>query len=201
MPAPSITLVQRSQLKLNAAKCIFKAKQVIFHGHLVHTNGLSPDPWKVQVVSNMPVPSNKTELQSYIEMCNFLSSYVPHLTNNLFVLQQLMAKDSDFVWTKSHTKAFECSKEAFLSHATLTSYENEKTCTIQVNASNVGVGAALIQEGKVIEYHRHALTSIQQCYSNIEREAYALVNGVKTFIIISSGNHLKSILTISLWCS
>ena len=64
-------------LKLNAAKCIFKAKQVVFYGHLVHTNGLSPDPQKVQVISNMPVPSNKTELQSYIGMCNFLSSYVP----------------------------------------------------------------------------------------------------------------------------
>ena len=73
-------------LKLNAAKCIFKAKQVVFYGHLVHTNGLSPDPHKVQAISNMPVPSNKAELQSYIGMCNFLSSYVPHLTDKLFVL-------------------------------------------------------------------------------------------------------------------
>ena len=100
-------------LKLNAAK-------VVFYRHLVHTNGLSPDPRKVQVISNMPVPSNKTELQSYIGMCNFLSSYVLHLTDKLFVLRQLMAKDSDFVWTLSHTKAFECSKDAILSCATLT---------------------------------------------------------------------------------
>ena len=73
-------------LKLNAAKCIFKAKQVVFYGHLVHTNGLSPDPHKVQAISNMSVPSNKTELQSYIGMCNFLSSYVLHLTDRLYVL-------------------------------------------------------------------------------------------------------------------
>ena len=80
-------------LKLNAAKYIFKVKQVVFYGHLVHTNGLSPDPRKVQAISNMPVPSNKTELQSYVSMCNFLSSYVPHLTDKLYILQQLMAKD------------------------------------------------------------------------------------------------------------
>ena len=73
-------------LKLNAAKCTFKAKQVVFYGHLVHTNGSSPDPQKVQAISNMPVPSYKTELQSYIGMCNFLSSYVPHLTDKLFIL-------------------------------------------------------------------------------------------------------------------
>ena len=60
-------------LKINAAKCIFKAKQVVFYGHLVHTKGLSPDPQKVQAISNMPVPSNETESQSYIGMWNFLS--------------------------------------------------------------------------------------------------------------------------------
>ena len=39
--------------------------------------------------------------------------------------------------------------------ATLTYYDDEKSCTIQVDARNVGVGATLIQEGKVIEYHSH----------------------------------------------
>ena len=92
-----------------------------------------------------------------------------------------MAKDSDFAWTASHTKAFESSKEVILSHATLTYYDDEKPCTIQVDASNVGVGATLIQEGKVIEYHSQALTSTQQQYSNKEREAYVLVNGVEHF--------------------
>ena len=92
-----------------------------------------------------------------------------------------MAKDSVFVWTVSNTKAFECSKDAILSCATLTYYDDEKPCIIQVDASNISVGATLIQEDKVIEYHSCALTSTQQCYSNIERKAYALVNGVEHF--------------------
>ena len=62
-----------------------------------------------------------------------------------------MAKDIDFVWTASHTKAFKSSKDAIQSCATLTYYDDEKPCTIQVDASNVCVGAVLIQEGKVIE--------------------------------------------------
>ena len=147
----------------------------------MHTKGLSPDPRKVQAISNMPVLSNKTELQSCIGMYNFLSSYVPHLTDRLYILRLLMAKDSNFVWTASHTKAFECSKDAILSYATLMYYDDEKPCTIQVDASKVGVGATLIQEGKFIEYHSRALSSTQQHYSNIEREAYALVNGVEHF--------------------
>ena len=73
-----------------------------------------------------------------------------------------MAKDSDFICTASHTKALECSKDAILLCATLTYYDDEKPCTIQVDASNIGVGAKLIQEGKVIEYHSQALTSTLQ---------------------------------------
>ena len=67
-----------------------------------------------------------------------------------------MAKDSDFIWTVSHTKAFKCSKDAILSCTTLTYYDDEKPCTIQVDTSNIVVGATLIQEDKVIEYHSHA---------------------------------------------
>ena len=72
-------------------------------------------------------------------------------------------------------------KKAILSSATFTYYDDEKTCIIQVDANNIGNGAALIQEEKVIEYHSCALTSTQQHYSNIEREAYALVNGDEHF--------------------
>ena len=50
---------QEVGLKLNAAKCIFKAKQVVFYGHLVHTKGPSPDPRKAEAITNMTIPSNK----------------------------------------------------------------------------------------------------------------------------------------------
>ena len=101
-------------LKLNATKCIFKATQVVFYKHLIHTDGLSSDARKVQAISNMPIPSNKPELQSDIGMCNFLSSYVPHLTDKLYILRKLVAKDSAFVWTASHSKAFKSSKDTIV---------------------------------------------------------------------------------------
>ena len=71
---------QEVGLKLNAAKCIFKTKQVAFYDHLVHTKGPSPDPRKVEAITNMPVPSNKTELQSFIGMGNFLLMCLIYLT-------------------------------------------------------------------------------------------------------------------------
>ena len=60
-----------------------------------------------------------------------------------------------------------------------------------MDASNIGVGATLIQKSKVIKYHSHALTATQQHYSNIEREAYALVNGVEHFYHYIFGKPLE----------
>ena len=60
---------------------------IIADNVLIVGSDLGPDPRKIQAISNMPVSSNKTELQSYIGMCNFLSSYVPHLTDRLYALQ------------------------------------------------------------------------------------------------------------------
>ena len=58
---------------------------------------------------------------------------------------------------------------------------SDEPIIIQVNASSIGVGAALMQQGKVVSYHSRALTSTQQRNSNIERECYGLVNGVEHF--------------------
>ena len=60
-------------------------------------------------------------------------------------------------------------------------FNSEEPIIIQVNASSIGVGAALMQQGKVVSYHSRALTQTQQHYSNIERECYGLVNCVKHF--------------------
>ena len=50
-----------------------------------------------------------------------------------------------------------------------------------MDASSIGVGAALLQQGKVVSYHSRALTPSQLRYSSIERECYGFVNGKEHF--------------------
>ena len=54
--------------------------------HLVTSDGLKPDPNKIDVIANMPAPQNKSQLQSFVGLCNYLTSYVPHLANVLALL-------------------------------------------------------------------------------------------------------------------
>ena len=81
-------------LKLNPDKCIFKLTQVLFYGHLVTNIGLKPDASNITAIANMPVPQNKTQLQSFIGLYNYLTNYVPHLTDVLSPLGTLTVKST-----------------------------------------------------------------------------------------------------------
>ena len=64
-------------LKLNPDKCEFGQDSVQFHGNTDGCQGLQPDPKKVDFIIRMPQPTSKTELLSFLGMCNYLSPYIP----------------------------------------------------------------------------------------------------------------------------
>ena len=132
-------------LKLNASKCIFKSSQVLFYGHLVSNVGLKADPKKIESIVHMPIPQNKTQLQSFIGLCNYLTFYVPHLTDVLALLRTLTDKTNEFQWGQEHTDALESAKSVISRSSTLQYFTSEDPIVIQVDASSIGVGSALMQ--------------------------------------------------------
>ena len=53
--------------------------------------------------------------------------------------------------------------------------------TLQTDASKKGLGACLIQNGKVVCYASRALTKTEQNYQNLEREALGTIWGMEKF--------------------
>ena len=53
--------------------------------------------------------------------------------------------------------------------------------TIQVDASQVGLGVALLQNGKPMAFASKAFIKTECQYANIEREMLAVVFGVERF--------------------
>ena len=51
--------------------------------------------------------------------------------------------------------------------------------TLQMNASKKGLGACLIQNGKVVCYASRALTKTEQNYQNLEQEALGTIWGME----------------------
>ena len=98
-------------------------------------------------------------------------------------LHAITAKASEFQWEKLHSDAFARAKQVIANSCMLqySILDSEDPIVIQVDASSIGVGAVLMQQGHIVSYHSRALTPTQQRYSNIKCEYYGLINGIEHF--------------------
>ena len=72
-------------------------------------------------------------------------------------------------------------KDLICKEMSLTYFNPSKETSLQVDASNKGLGAVPLQEGKPIAFASKALTETEQRYANIERELLAVVFGCERF--------------------
>ena len=168
-------------LVFNPQKTHVKAQAINFFGCLYDANGIHPDPGKVNAVHALPAPINITELQEFLGLVTYLSPFIPGLSTLNAPLQELLKKDTDFSWNCTYDIAFEQIKETVISDTTLRYFNPSLPMTILVDASQVGFGAALLQNGKPIAFASKALTKTECRYANIEREMLAAVFGVERF--------------------
>ena len=108
-----------------------------------------------------------------------MSPFTKDLAHHATPLRELLKKDVDYRWTASHEQAFENVKERICSQETLAYYNPKEKTTVQVDASGLGLGATLIQNGKPIA--SKTLSPDEKRYANIEREMLAVVFGGERF--------------------
>ena len=63
--------IRKAGLKLNKAKCNFVRKELLFLGHVVNNDGISPDPSTIQKILDFPQPRTIKELRSFLELAGY----------------------------------------------------------------------------------------------------------------------------------
>jgi hypothetical protein len=58
--------LRENNLKLQPDKCEFLRKEVIYLGHIISENGISPDPSKLTAIKEFPTPKKVKDVQSFI---------------------------------------------------------------------------------------------------------------------------------------
>ena len=148
-----------------------KAPAINFFGCLYDANGVHLDPEKIDAVHALPAPTNVTELQEFLGMVPYFSSFILGLSTLTAPLQELLKNDANFTWNASYEGTFQQVKQAVIRDTTLRYFDLLLPVTIQVDASQVGLGAALLQDNKPIAFASKALTDAECKYANIERDA------------------------------
>ena len=123
----------------------------------------------------MPAPETATQLQKFLSVVTYLSPFLPSLSSFTAPLHELLKKGSKFIWNKSYQEAFDKVKSMVCKDTTLQYLDIHKPITVQVDASQKGLGSALLQDGYPVAFASKALIPVEQCYANIECELLTCV--------------------------
>ena len=156
--------------------------------------GMTPDTARILDLQNASVPTNVHEVRSFLGMVNYSSRYIPNYATISELLRVLTKKNARFTWTASHQTAFDQLKRALTRAPVMSYFDTTKDTFITVDASLVGISAILTQKGidpdtsKVVAYASRAFTSVEQRYSQTEKEALGVVWGIKHFHLYIYGS-------------
>ena len=179
-----IRLLERAKqvnLKLNKNKVKLRQAEGKFLGHVISKEGLKPDPEKVSAIKNMSKPTSKAEVQTLLGFINYLSKFLPKLSDVSAPLRELTVGQSKFTWAKQHDEAFATIQQLVIQHPVLKFYNIEEEVTIQTDASDKGLGAALLQSGQPVAFASRTLSPTEKNYATIEKECLAIVFACERF--------------------
>lgn len=187
--------LRKFNLKLQPDKCEFLRKEIIYLGHKITTEGVLPDPSKVECVKNYPRPETAKQLKSYVGFVSYYRKFIPNFGKIARPLHDLLLKDVPFEWGAKQELAFCELREKLISEPLLQYPDYEKEFLLTTDASGTAIGAVLSQ-GEIgkdlpIAYASRTLNKAEKRYSVSEAEMLACVWGVQYFRQYLYGRHFK----------
>lgn len=119
-------------------------------------------------------------MRSFHGLTSFYGRLVKNFNSIVAPLNELV-KDIKFVWTDKQENTFTLLKEKLCTASILALPNFDKTFELQSDASGIGVGAILLQEGRPIAYFSEKLNGAPLNYSTYDKELYALVRALEVW--------------------
>ncbi|KAK3108602.1 hypothetical protein FSP39_011752 [Pinctada imbricata] len=139
----------------------------------------------------MPNPVDVAGVRRFVGFVTYLAKFLPKLSEICEPLRRLTQKNVEWHWTDQHEKAISKVKQLVTSDPLLQYFQPGKKVTLQCDASEKGLGAALLQDAKPVAYASRALTDTEGRYAQIEKELLAVVFGLERFNVYTYGRPVQ----------
>jgi hypothetical protein len=165
---------------------------------ILSPEGIRPQREKAHALFNAPVPSNVTQLKSYLGFLNFykfnaMTSDLPHL------LYALTKENTVWEWTDICQEAFERSERAVSEKSLLVSFNPNLPLVLTCYSSQYAVGTVLSHVINGVEspisFASSTLSDSERNNSQLERMGLVLIFGVQKFHKYLFGNKFVLIRT------
>jgi len=160
---------------------------VTFLGHCVDKDGLHIPEERVKAIAQMKTPENVHQLKDFLGLVNYYGKSFRNMSSLASPLYSLLKTNVKFCWGPEQNKAFiDIKNHELMSKTVLAHYDTTLELVLACDTSPNGIGAVLShrfpnREEKPIAFASRTFSKSEQGYSQLDKEALALVFGVKCF--------------------
>nr|GEV26755.1 peroxidase 64 [Tanacetum cinerariifolium] len=174
----TLKLLEDQRLFAKASKCCFGVLEVNYLGHVISANGVAVENSKVQAVLSWPTPTSAKGVRGFLGLAGYYRKFIKDFGSIAAPLHRLVGK-APFSWDSVAETSFQALKQALTTTPTLGLPNWSLPFTIECDASGVGIGAVLTQNGHPLAYYSAPLKGTMLMWSTYEKEMLALVKLVR----------------------
>jgi hypothetical protein len=171
--------LRKNKFYAKLKKCEFWLSEVAYLGHVINREGICVDPSKVSTVVGWERPTTVKEVRSFLGMAGYYRRFVKDFSIIAKPMTMLTHKGVKFQWTEECDRSFCLLKDRLVSAPILALPEFGERFTVYSDASRVGLGCVLMQNGKVISYASRQLRKHEENYPTHDLELAAVVFALK----------------------
>lgn len=177
--------LKESNFKIQTDKSEFLHKEIEFLGHIVSTEGIKPNPSKIQTIKDFPIPKTQKEIKSFLGLVGYYRKFIKDFARIVKPMTVCLKKGRKVTLDSEYTGAFETCKNLLINDPILQYPDFTKPFILTTDASNYAIGAILSQgplnSDRPICYASRTLSVSETNYSTIEKELLAIVWATKYF--------------------
>ncbi|KAJ9541827.1 hypothetical protein OSB04_028333 [Centaurea solstitialis] len=177
-----LEMLKHERLYAKFSKCEFWLKEGQFLGHIMTQEGIKVNPAKIEAIQNWESPKSPTEVRSFLGLGGYYRSFIKHFLAIASPLPALTKKNVKFEWSPTCKYTFNNLKEKLTRAPILTLPKGTDGFVVYCDASKLGLGRVLMQEGKVIAYASRKLKVHELNYPTHDMELAAVVFALKIWI-------------------
>jgi hypothetical protein len=180
-----------NQLYAKFSKCDFWLKEVAFLGHIFTDGGIKVDPGKISEILNWKQPKDASKIRSFLGLAKYYRRFIEGFSKLVKPLTSLLEKGKEFKWDEACQNCFEELKKRLTTAPILVMPDIHKEFDVYCDASHLGLGCVLMQEGKVIAYASRQLRKHEKNYPTHDLELATVVHALKIWRYYMIGNKCK----------
>lgn len=195
--------LSQGQFYLRRSKCIFAQNSIHYLGHIVSSQGVVPDPVKIQAMVNRPTSGSQSELHELFGLTRFYRKFIKGYVVVISPLTTLLWKDN-FQWHRKTQLAFNKLKRLMTEALVLATSDFTILFILETDASCFAIGAVLLQNSHPIKFFSKTLCPPLLTSSTYVWELHAITTMVRKwrhyslghpFVILTNHRSLKDLMS------